>query len=216
MLWLRRRRRSQRSGSAPRTILTKRTIPLDIFQGLLIGFGVSLLVIAALIGVRTSTLMTTVNGWQSTQACGVPSDLITQAACAQTLPAINPPSEAMYWQATVDGSGGKLDGSKSYVIRFPKGDLPPVNAFWSTTIAGANRLMVANSAHTYAVSDRSGLVANADGSIDVYVQPSSPNGHESNWLPTPSGNFMLWLRAYEPAPSILDGTWQPPAIQVAR
>jgi len=197
-------------------ILWKRTIWMDILQGGLIGFGVSLLLIGTLIVVRTSTLMTTVNGWQTTHACGVPSDLITQAACARTLPAINPPSEAMYWQATVDGTGAKLDGSKSYVIRFPKGGLPPVNAFWSITIAGPNRLMVANSAHTYSVSDRSGLVASADGSIDVYLQPTSPNGHEANWLPTPSGNFMLWLRAYEPAPSILDGTWQPPAIEVAR
>jgi hypothetical protein len=197
-------------------VLWKRTVPLDILQGALIGFGVSILLVATLILVRTSTLMTTVNGWQTTQACGVPSDLITQAACARTLPGINQPSEAMYWQATVAGSGAKLDGSKSYVIRFPKGGLPPVNAFWSITIAGANRLMVANSAHTYSVSDRSGLLANGDGSIDIYLQPTSPTGHEKNWLPTPNGNFMLWLRAYEPAPAILDGTWQPPAIEVAR
>jgi hypothetical protein len=194
----------------------KRTIWLDILQGVLIGFGLSLVLIGTLIVARTSTLMTTVNGWQTTQACGVPSDLITQAACARTLPAINPPSEAMYWQATVDGPGAKLDGSTSYVIHFPKGGVPPVNAFWSITIAGANRLMVANSAHTYSVSDRSGLVANGDGSTDIYLQPKVPTGHEKNWLPTPSGNFMLWLRAYEPAPSILDGTWEPPAIEMAR
>src|SRR5450756_2222714 len=83
-------------------LLWKRTIWMDILQGALIGFGVSILLIGTLIVVRTSTLMTTVNGWQATQACGVPSDLITQAACARTLPAINPPSEAMYWQATAD------------------------------------------------------------------------------------------------------------------
>ena len=197
-------------------LLWKRTIWMDILQGVLIGFGVSILLIATLIVVRTSTLTTTVNGWQTTQACGVPSDLITEAACARTLPAINPPSEAMYWQATVDGNGARLDGSKSYVIRFPEGGLPPVKAFWSITIAGANRLMVANSAHRYSVSDRSGLVASADGSTDIYLQPTVPTGHEANWLPTPGGNFMLWLRAYEPAQSILDGTWQPPAVEVAR
>jgi hypothetical protein len=202
-------------GSRLRAILWKRSIPMDILQGALIGFGLSILIIGSLIAVRSASLMTTVNGWQSTQACGVASDLITEAACAQTLPAVNAPSEAMYWQATVDGTQAKLDGSKSYVIHFAKGGLPPVNAFWSITIAGRNRVMVANAAHKYSVSDRTGLVANSDGSIDVYLQPTASAGHEVNWLPTPSGNFMLWLRD-EPAQSILDGTWHPPAVEVAR
>ena len=197
-------------------VLSRRSIPLDILQGVLIGFGVSILILGTLVSIRSSTLMTTVNGWQSTQACGIASDLVTEAACAQKLPAVNSPSEAMYWQATVDGSGSKLGGSKSYVIHFVKGRLPPVSAFWSITIAGSNRLMVADAEHKYSVSDRSGLIANDDGSIDVYLQPISPAGHDANWLPTPSGTFMLWLRAYEPAQSILDGTWQPPAIELAR
>ena len=194
----------------------KRSIPLDIVQGVLVGWGVMILVIGILITTRGQSMMTTVHGWRSTQACGVPSDWITQAACAQTLPAINSPSEAMYWQATVDGTGAKLDGTRSYTIHFPAGGLPPVSAFWSITMAGSNRLMVANPEHKYSVSDHSGLVANSDGSTDIYLQPTAPAGHEANWLPTPRGNFMLWLRAYEPGQAVLDGTWQPPAVEAAR
>src|SRR5581483_8537157 len=155
---------------------------------------------------------TTVNGWQTTQACGVPSGWLVQAACARALPAVNAPQEAVYWQATADARGASLDGSRRYMLHFPPGGLPPVNAFWSITIAGAHRLMVENAAHRYSVSDRSGLQANADGSVDVYVQPAAPVGHEANWLPTPEGGFMLWLRAYGPKPAILDGTWRPPAL----
>ena len=37
-----------------------------------------------------------------------------------------------------------------------------------------------------------------------------------NWLPAPNGKFVLLLRLYWPneaAPTILDGTWKPPAVQ---
>jgi hypothetical protein len=81
-------------------LLWKRSLPKDVLQGVLIGLGLSILLIEALIGVRIPAMMTTVNGWQTTQACGVAGDPITQAACAQVLPAINAPNEAMYWQAT--------------------------------------------------------------------------------------------------------------------
>jgi len=195
-------------------VLRRRTIWKDVVQGVLIGFGVSILLTEIIVGIRVNSMMATVNGWRSTQSCGVDSDRITLAACGQTLPAINTPQEAMYWQASVDATGAKLDGADDYVIRFPAGELPPVNAFWSITIADARtRLMVANPEHKYSVSDRSGLVANADGSVDIYLQPTAPAGHKANWLPTPSGAFMLWLRAYEPERSVLDGTWQPPAIR---
>ncbi|MDT0407036.1 DUF1214 domain-containing protein, partial [Streptomyces edwardsiae] len=40
-------------------------------------------------------------------------------------------------------------------------------------------------------------------------------GKEANWLPAPAGKFNLMLRLYWPKeapPSIIDGTWKPPAI----
>jgi len=62
------------------------------------------------------------------------------------------------------------------------------------------------------VSDRSELVPNPDGSIDIYIQNVAPAGHESNWLPAPSGDFILWLRAYLPRKAILDGQYKVPPV----
>jgi hypothetical protein len=60
------------------------------------------------------------------------------------------------------------------------------------------------------------LKANADGSIDIYVQHESPGpDKESNWLPAPAGEFILMLRMYWPDeadPSILNGTWTIPRV----
>jgi hypothetical protein len=42
--------------------------------------------------------------------------------------------EAMYPVYGVDSVGQKLDGANRYTVRFPPGQLPPVNAFWSMTM----------------------------------------------------------------------------------
>jgi hypothetical protein len=39
---------------------------------------------------------------------------------------------------------------------------------------------------------------------------------EANWLPSPEGAFALFMRLYWPtekSPSILDGSWVPPAVR---
>jgi hypothetical protein len=74
--------------------------------------------------------------------------------------------------------------------------------------------MVDNPIDRYSVGDRSGLVPNADGSIDIYIQNAVPAGHESNWLPAPTGDFMLWLRVYQPGAAILRGEYSVPAVKV--
>ncbi|HTO11558.1 MAG TPA: DUF1214 domain-containing protein, partial [Candidatus Binatia bacterium] len=67
------------------------------------------------------------------------------------------------------------------------------------------------------LSSRSTLKPNADGSTDRYIQKDSPGpDKESNWLPAPPGRFVLMLRLYWPReadPSILKGTWKPPAVK---
>jgi hypothetical protein len=77
---------------------------------------------------------------------------------------------------------------------------------------------VPNKLDRYTLSARNKLKHNADGSVDLYLQSTSPGpAKESNWLPTPqSGKFIPMLRLYWPKetpPSILDGTWKPPPIQ---
>lgn len=80
---------------------------------------------------------------------------------------------------------------------------------------------VDNPLNKYTVSPRNDLKYNADGSLDISIQNESPGkDKEANWLPAPKGKFVLMMRLYWPkenAPSIIDGTWKPPAVKaVAR
>jgi hypothetical protein len=128
----------------------------------------------------------------------------------------NLPQDAVYPSAFVDGADQPLDGANRYVIRFDKDSTPPVNAFWSITMYDANSFFVPNPINRYALSSWMPLKKNADGSLDLYVQAESPGkDKESNWLPAAAGPFNLTLRMYWPtetAPSIMDGSWKPPAV----
>jgi len=54
---------------------------------------------------------------------------------------------------------------------------------------------VAGLINRYSVSDRSGLVPNTDGSVDIYIQNAAPAGHESNWLPFVGGTRLTTMQA---------------------
>jgi hypothetical protein len=57
----------------------------------------------------------------------------------------------------------------------------------------------------------------ADGSPTLYAGSKSPGKNtESNWLPAPNGAFSLYIRAYWPDKGIVDGTWQPPRVEVLK
>ncbi len=192
----------------------KRTVLLDIIQGILIGAGLAFVTILFII---PKVSVTKVNGWTTMYGCGEPGNgFLLRGVCAITFSGpINVPQEAMYWTTKVDGAGHTLSGAHSYVMHFPAGGLPPNQAFWSLTMGDAKNHFVPNPLNRYSVSDRSGLVQNADGSVDIYIQNAAPAGHESNWLPSPSGNFILWLRVYLPGQLILNGEYKvPPVVEV--
>jgi hypothetical protein len=186
------------------------TVRNDLVQGFFVGAGLG--VVAVEILARTKA--TRINGWITFFGCGLPGNgLFTRAACARIFPGpVNVPQEAMYWRTNVDGAGDTLSGEHDYIMHFPPEGLPPNDAFWSLTMADAKERFVANPLNRYLVGDRSGLVANADGSVDVHIQITAPAGHESNWLPAPSGNFRLWLRAYLPGAAVLDGKYAVPPV----
>ena len=53
----------------------------------------------------------------------------------------------------------------------------------------------------------------ADGSLTIYVGATPPQAApRSNWLPSPEGEFSLYVRAYWPDAAVIDGTWTPPAV----
>ncbi len=187
-----------------------RTVPSDLIQGALIGFGLAF--VSAQIYARIKA--TKVNGWIAMFGLGEPGNgMLLRAAHAQLFPGpVNVAQEAMYWWTNTDGAGHSLSGRHNYVMHFPPGQLPPNQAFWSMTMGDARNHFVANSINRYSVSDRSGLVPNTDGSIDIYIQNPAPIDHESNWLPAPTGNFILWLRVYLPGEDILQGKYTVPPV----
>lgn len=158
-------------------------------------------------------MTTTVNGWRIARDCGKPGNgILKRAASARILPAINSVEEAAYWTTTVDGTGRRLNGRSGYLLHFPTGQLPPNEAFWSLTLTDVAGFMVSNPIERYSLGDRSGLVPNADGSVDIFIQRTPPSGHEPNWLPAPAGPFKLMLRAYLPGTEILNGGYQLPPV----
>ena len=92
--------------------------------------------------------------------------------------------------------------------------MPPVKFFWSMTMYDLpGRQLVANPISRHAIGSRTpGLKTNADGSIDIYLQSTSPGADkESNWLPTTSkGPFYMVLRMYGPQGTLAAGSWQAP------
>ena len=190
--------------------LHTRTIASDIVQGILVGVGLAFITLL-IIG---NAYITKVNGWTTMFGCGEPgSDILRRAACGVIfLGPINVSQEAMYWTTSKDGIGHTLNGRHDYILHFPAGALPPNNAFWSLTMGDAKNHFVPNPINRYSVSDRSGLIPNADDSVDIYIQNTAPAGHESNWLPAPTGNFILWLRVYLPGQTILDGEYKVPPV----
>ncbi len=187
-----------------------RTVSSDLIQGALIGFGLAF--VSAQIYARIKA--TKVNGWITMYGLGQPSNgMLLRAAQAQLfLGPVNLPQEAMYWWTHTDSAGHALSGVHNYVMHFPPGGLPPNRAFWSITMGDARNQFVANPINRYSVSDRTGLAQNPDGSVDIFIQKAAPAGHESNWLPAPAGQFILWLRVYIPGEAILQGKYMVPPV----
>jgi hypothetical protein len=137
-----------------------------------------------------------------------------RAITARVAVGANPPEDAVYISDSTDGNGAALSGSMRYRMHFASGQLPPVQAFWSVTAYNKEGYFIANAMHRYAIGDRDKLKFNPDGSLDLYIQDQNPGpDHESNWLPSGDGLFNLTLRLYWPEPSILNGSWQPPAVE---
>lgn len=162
-----------------------------------------------------------INGWAYTTKTGLYGTNYIQRALITAIGlGANRPQDAVYPTTTKSASGvihRDYNGSEKYVIRFEKGQLPPANGFWSITMYDSKYFFVANPLNRYSISVRQDLKANADGSVDIYLQNESPGkDKESNWLPAPKDKFILMMRLYWPKegnPSILDGSWVIPAAK---
>jgi hypothetical protein len=168
-----------------------------------------------------------INGWNVGSFFGdrayYNGDWLKRAAAAKGGIYGNSAIEAMYPLTRVLPNGEAMDGSKhNYTLTFAKGELPPVNAFWSVTMYdGKSQFLIKNPIGRYLINSPMlpDMKTNADGSLTILLQKDSPGKEkEANWLPAPNGRIYLVMRLYWPKetpPSILpagEGTWNPPAV----
>lgn len=128
-------------------------------------------------------------------------------------------AEATYFFGIADDRNEALGAGRRYRLRLPAGSLP-ADAFWSITlyeIQAAGHYLLHNSIDRHAIGDRTpGLHRNADGSLDLWIQPTAPEDarQRANWLPSPArSGFLLNARLYQPRPEVLDPRWAMPPIE---
>jgi hypothetical protein len=167
---------------------------------------------------KVNKAVTDEQGWTFTTKTGIyGTDYLMRALVTAIGLGANRPQDAVYPTSQKDVEGRKYNGANKYVVRFPKGQLPPAEGFWSLTMYDSSYFFVNNPLNRYSISAREKLKSNPDGSIDLYIQNESPGkDKESNWLPAPSGDFVLMMRLYWPSeknPSIINGSWKIPPVK---
>jgi hypothetical protein len=161
-------------------------------------------------------LAKTVNGWQmNIDTMGVYGNFyVKRAIVAMIGLGANSAEDAIYPVLMADADGEPVSGDHAYVLHFDADDLPPVRAFWSVTMYDSQGFQAANELDRFAIGDRDDLHYNTDGSLDIFVQHTSPGSdHESNWLPAPRGPLGITMRLYAPKAEALLGKWNPPPMQ---
>ena len=119
----------------------------------------------------------------------------------------------MHLICETDHDGRPLSGGERYECRFPAGDLPPVEAFWSLALHTRpphGELLL----HRHALSDRDRLQPEPNGDLRLLLQHTPPSSEQAaNWLPSPSGEFALVLQLFGPKAPVLSGAWSPPLLR---
>jgi hypothetical protein len=161
------------------------------------------------------------NGWQLSPVRDVyfGTDYLFRAAIDYGELFLNTPVEAFYPTVYKDTKGKAFDGSSGkYTITFPKGQTPPVGAFWSVTMYEAEHgRLIDNSINRYKIGSADNPKAGSDGSTVLYIQADSPGkDKESNWLPAPKGPFYMLLRMYLPEIEVLNGQYEIPGVVKAK
>jgi hypothetical protein len=124
--------------------------------------------------------------------------MVTQSAVG---PIGLPASEAVY-PGIGTASGAPLNAMNDYVIKMASDELPPADAFWSTTLYDTkNGFFIPNDRFKYIVGKNGGMQLNEDGGIEIHIAAEKPAGvPEDNWLPINREDIDLdiIMRIYAP------------------
>jgi hypothetical protein len=159
------------------------------------------------------------NGWTSpSNGANWGYDYLSRAAAAKSKMYDNAPQETRYIYTDFDSTNQRLNGRHAYSVTFVAGQTPPVDGFWSLTLYNKAHLFEPNPLNRHSLGTKSkSMKQNADGSLTIYVQNSSPGADkEANWLPAPVDDFSLYIRAYWPKAELTESKWIPPHIELAK
>ncbi|NTZ45514.1 DUF1254 domain-containing protein [Lelliottia aquatilis] len=123
-------------------------------------------------------------------------------------------SGSQYAIASADKMGAPLNGSKNYRLNIP-GNVP-ANDFWSVVIYDPQTRSELQTSQPFPSKNnkRDKLIANQDGSVDLFFGPKSPKGKEANWMQTvPGKGWFTIIRLYGPLEPWFDKTWKPGEIE---
>jgi hypothetical protein len=112
-----------------------------------------------------------------------------------------------------DRDGANFEGGRTYRLRVPPN--APVEQYWSVTAYDREtHALIKGVDRASRASNSSEVKTNADGSVDLYLGPKPPVGHETNWIPTdPARGFELMFRAYGPTPALFNKAWTLPDLE---
>ncbi len=119
-----------------------------------------------------------------------------------------------YVAALRDADGGLLSGDGIYRLHVPA-DVP-ARDFWSLiAYSKETKAFIYNDADIVGLSsyDMSAMKVNDDGSVDLYFGENTPEGLESNWIPTAGEDFFLLFRFYGPEEPFFDKSFKLPDIE---
>ena len=159
----------------------------------------------------------TQNGWFIPRMIGAYGlDYAQRAIVAWNGGGTDLPQDMLIATATMDVNGMALDSTHRYVLHFERNQLPPENAGWAVTAlsaVGQPRRTVERPGLRNVLSEADRPRLNRDGSLDLLIQRTPPNGERRNWLPPPVGPFLLRMQLTWPKEAALDASWLPPAVQ---
>ncbi len=113
-----------------------------------------------------------------------------------------------YLDLAETSDGEWLNGSNNYKLVVPPN--VPARDFWSVVAYDLETAAWIRDMSKVGIdSSRPDLVANNDGSVDIYFGPKAPRGKEANWIPTAKDRkFFLLFRFYGPEPALFDGSFR--------
>ncbi|MCK4839940.1 MAG: DUF1254 domain-containing protein [Desulfobulbaceae bacterium] len=124
---------------------------------------------------------------------------------------------SQYAILTQDSDGNIFDGAKTYKLNIPAN--VPAKDFWSIVVYDPQTRSELQTSNPFpSKNSKSGnMVANADGSVDLYFGPKAPKGKKQNWIETvPKKSWFPILRLYGPLEPWFDKSWKPGEMELVK